>query len=227
MFKSIVLPTVLALVASTSALPANINYGRDSVSDISSLTARATAPPACSSKATRREVSYAGSIAKRIAQADLPAVAQSWQDLCQQSGVDISAAAGNPCVQLAGIDGINALLANSDECAQQNNADAMVDFAKRAGVKNKSALIANAVAYRKHPRNALALDGGVTPSTPFCQTQAKNVELQGVVNGQLAGVNPGLFGGPKFTVVAFGDPHSCPFGQTPDVSTCTCTGTAK
>jgi hypothetical protein len=67
----------------------------------------------------------------------------------------------------------------------------------------------NAVAYRKHPRNALALDGGVTPSTPFCQQAPKNAELKGVVNGQLDGVNPGLFGGPKFAVVAFGDRTYC------------------
>ena len=63
----------------------------------------------------------------------------------------------------------------------------------------------NALAYRKHPRNALALTGGVTPSTPFCQQAPKNSELNGVVNAQLSGVNPGLFGGPQFAVVAFGD----------------------
>lgn len=72
---------------------------------------------------------------KRIAQSDLGAVAQSWQDLCNASGGDITT--GNPCVQLAGIDGINSLLANADACAQQDNADAMVDFAKSAGVTNK------------------------------------------------------------------------------------------
>lgn len=103
----------------------------------------------------------------------------------------------------------------------------MVTFAKSKGIKNKDALIgetplslahahvltcncaceqtANAIAYRKHPRNALALDGGLTPSTPFCQKAPMNDELKGVVNAQLSGVNPGLFGGPKFTPVAFGD----------------------
>jgi hypothetical protein len=63
----------------------------------------------------------------------------------------------------------------------------------------------NAIAYRKHPRNALALEGGLTPSTPFCQEAPKNPELNGIVNAQLSGVNSGLFGGPQFTPVAFGD----------------------
>lgn len=98
----------------------------------------------------------------------------------------------------------------------------MVTFAKGAGITNKDALIANAQAYAVHPRNALELVGGLIPSTPFCQEAPKNLELDGLSHKQLDGVNPGLFGGPKFDVVAFGDPASCPFGQTPDVDTCTC-----
>jgi hypothetical protein len=92
-----------------------------------SLEARqAVAPPACAAKGTtKRSTSPGLSIAKRIAQEDLPQVAQSWQDLCNVSGGDISAANGNPCVTLAGVNGINALLANADPCAQQDNADAM------------------------------------------------------------------------------------------------------
>ncbi|CAL1705184.1 unnamed protein product [Somion occarium] len=188
-----------------------------------SLEARAaTAPPACAAKGkrsdrlTRRSES---GIAKRIAQNDLGAVAQSWQDLCLKSGGDTQT--GDPCVQLAGINGINALLANSDPCAQQDNADAMIDFAKSNGVTNKDALIANAVSYAKHPRNALNIDGTV-PSTPFCQKAPKNAELKGVTRAQLDGVNPGLFGSPALGVFAFGDPRTCPFGKTPDVSTCSC-----
>jgi hypothetical protein len=106
-------------------------------------------------------------------------------------------------VKLAGVDGINALLANADACAQQDNADAMVDFAKQPGVKNEQALIGNAVAYRKHPRNALNINGAV-PSTLFCEKAPRNPELQGVVNVQLQGVDPGLFGSPSTGVVAFG-----------------------
>jgi hypothetical protein len=170
---------------------------------------------------------------------DLPAVAQSWQDLCLASGGDI--VTNDPCVQLAGINGINALLAGADPCAQQDNADAMVDFAKSPNVTNEDALIANAVAYRQHPRNALDIGGGLIPSTPFCERAPRNPELNGLFNGQLQGVNPALFGGPKFPVIAFGARKqtflrfafpcfnffcfavgTCPMGQTPDVSTCTC-----
>lgn len=157
------------------------------------------------------------------------------------SGGDI--VTGGPCVQLAGIDGINALLADADPCAQQDNADAMINFAKSAGVENSDALIANAVAYRVHARNALNVNG-VIPSTPYCQRAPRNEELQGIVNAQLEGVNPGIFGGPSFGLMAFGDREwmimhhvrfivsfsqrcshvasSCPLGSTPDPDTCGC-----
>lgn len=153
-------------------------------------------------------------IAKRIAQSDLGQVAQSWQDLCLKSGGDITT--NQPCVKLAGIDGINALLANADPCAQQDNADAMINFAKSNGVTNKDALIGNAIAYAKHPRNALNING-IVPSTPFCQKAPKNAELKGVVRAQLDGVNPGLFGSPALGVFAFGDreyslPHTLSYG---------------
>jgi hypothetical protein len=72
-------------------------------------------------------------------------------------------------VVLAGLNGINALPLGADACAQQNNADAMVDFAKLPGIKNKQALTDNASAYRKHPRNALN-NGGVVPSTLFWES---------------------------------------------------------
>jgi len=181
------------------------------------LAARdAVAPPACKNK---RKRSVSVSLMKRIAQDDLNAVAQSWQDLCEASGGDI--VTNTPCVTLAGVNGINALLANGGPCDQQDNADAMIDFAKSDGVTNGPALIANAISYREHPRNALNING-VTPSTPFCQTAPKNSELDGIVNAQLDGVDPGLFGSPNTGIVAFGDPSSCPFGKTPDVATCTC-----
>ena len=80
----------------------------------------------------------------------------------------------------------------------------MIDFAKSPGVTNSEALIANAVAYRQHPRNALNIEG-IIPSTPYCQKAPRNAELNGVVNAQLPEVNPGVFGGPSFGLVAFGD----------------------
>jgi hypothetical protein len=165
-------------------------------------SANPAAPPACP-KTTRRDFTPTESnLLKRIAQTDLVAVAQSWQNLCVASGGPRSPGP-DPCVQLAGQNGISSLLAGADACAQQDNADAMIDFAKKPGIKNQQALIANAIAYRKHPRNALNING-VTPSTPFCQRAPRNPELKGVVNGQLKGVDPGLFGGPNSAVVPFG-----------------------
>jgi len=189
------------------------------------VRANPTPPPACEAKQKRSEESIRARgginpLYKRIAQTDLGQVAQSWQDLCKASGGPQDPN-NDPCVVLAGINGINALLAGADACAQQDNADAMVDFAKLPGINNKQALIDNAVAYRKHPRNALNING-VVPSTPFCENAPRNPELNGTVNGQLNGVDPGLFGSPNTTIVAFGAPGTCPFGQTADVATCTC-----
>ena len=118
------------------------------------------------------------------------------------SGGDIFTS--DPCVNLAGVDGINALLSTGGVCDQQDNADKMIDFAKSPGVQNQDALIAAAIAYRQHPRNAEDIGGGVIPSVPYCTKQPRNQELVGVVNEQLPGVNPGLFGGPNSPVVAFG-----------------------
>jgi hypothetical protein len=80
----------------------------------------------------------------------------------------------------------------------------MIDFAKSPGVTNQAALIAAAVAYRQHPRNADDTGGGMVPSTPYCTEQPRNQELVGIVNEQLPDVNPGLFGGPNTPVIAFG-----------------------
>ena len=80
----------------------------------------------------------------------------------------------------------------------------MIDFAKSSGVNNKDALIAAAIAYRKHPRNAEDIGQGVIPSTPYCTKQPRNQELARIVNDQLPGVNPGLFGSPNSPIIAFG-----------------------
>ena len=180
----------------------NLSYLTAKSTDIKTviLSSDATAPLACEAKSKRSSYPFH---LKRIAQTDLGQVAQSWQDLCVKSGGNRNGAGGDPCVTLAGQNGISALLANADACAQQDNADAMIDFAKSPGVNNEQALIANAIAYRQHPRNALNI-GGVTPSTLFCESAPRNQELNGVVNGQLQGVDPGLFGSPNTGIVAFG-----------------------
>jgi hypothetical protein len=99
----------------------------------------------------------------------------------------------------------------------------MVDFANSPNVTNRNALIENAIAYRKHPRNVLNING-VVPSTPYCQKVPRNQEvsaclhwldwttnhsrcsqLNGLVNVQLDGADPGIFGSPALGVFPFGD----------------------
>ena len=166
------------------------------------IQSAATAPPACEAKQQKRSEFARNPLLKRIAQTNLTEIAQSWQNLCVVSGGHRDPN-NDPCVQLAGIRGLNALLAGAGPCDQQNNADSMIDFAKSPGIVNKNALIANAISYRQNPRNALNI-GGVVPSTPFCENAPRNPELVGVFNGQLQGVNTGLFGGPNFPIVPFG-----------------------
>ena len=99
--------------------------------------------------------------------------------------------------------GIKALLASADVCAQQDNADAMVDFAKQPGINNTQDLINNAITYRQHPRNAEVVNG-ITPSTLFCTKFPRNLELISVFNAQLPGVDPAMFGSPTTGLVGFG-----------------------
>lgn len=106
---------------------------------------------------------------------------------------------------LAGLAGIEALLSTGGICDQQDVADKMIDFAKSAGITNKDALVTAAIAYRQHARNADDMGGGMIPSTPYCTRSPRNPELVGIVNEQLSGVNPGLYGGPNESIVAFGE----------------------
>ncbi|TFK63227.1 hypothetical protein BDN72DRAFT_964042 [Pluteus cervinus] len=156
---------------------------------------------------------------KRIAQSDLPSLAQEWQDLCLASGGDTST--NDPCVQLAGVQGINALLVDADPCDQQNVADAMIDFANSPGVTNQAALMAYAVKYMQHPRNAVEVMG-VIPSSMYCQSPPANSELNGLYNAQLEGCDPGLYGSPYTPMVPFGSEGTCPYGYTADMSSCSC-----
>jgi hypothetical protein len=148
-----------------------------------------TPPPACEAKQQQNKCSEStvGSLLlKRIAQTDLgqssPKLAKPLRGERRTSGPEQRV--NDPCVAvvLAEINGINALLAGAESRAQQNNADAMMDFAKLPGINNKQALIDNAVAYRKDPCNALD-SSGIVPSTLLCET-APNPGLNGAVNGQ-------------------------------------------
>ncbi|TFK42299.1 hypothetical protein BDQ12DRAFT_662574 [Crucibulum laeve] len=203
--STVVDPSITAdnstLPADNSTLPAD----NSTLADNSTSTDNSTT--------TRR------SLSARIEQFDLPDMALKWQDLCLQSGGDIIT--NDPCVFLAGLGGINALLADADTCAQQDIADAMITFAKSKGVTNSKALIAQAIAFRKHPRSAVDILG-VVPGTLYCQKAPVNPELSGVVNAQLDGVTPGLYGSPSIPIVPFGSDGTCPFGTIADVSSCSC-----
>jgi hypothetical protein len=83
--------------------------------DLYSRQGDPTAPPACAAQAHKQSRMR---LSRRIAQDDLGTVAQSWKDLCLKSGGNITSTA-QPCLNLADIDGLNALLANADPCAQQ------------------------------------------------------------------------------------------------------------
>ncbi|KAJ6525624.1 hypothetical protein B0H19DRAFT_971090, partial [Mycena capillaripes] len=143
----------------------------------------------------------------------------TWFDLCSNSGGNIFDDS-DPCFEY-GIDGFSALFADADVCAQQEIADEMITFAKSEGVKNSADLIQLAVAYRRMPRES-ALLFGFYPSTPYCRQRPINSELNGVWNEQPEGVTIGLFGGPNYPIVPFGEDGSCPYGQVPDVTSCSC-----
>ncbi|KAJ6597058.1 hypothetical protein DFH09DRAFT_1133512 [Mycena vulgaris] len=157
-------------------------------------------------------------VAKRYGYYDFE---DAWFDLCMNSGGDIFDDS-DPCFEY-GINGFSALLADADVCAQQENADAMITFAKSRGVMNTADLIEVAVAYRRLARESVEIMG-FYPSTPYCVQSPINLELRGVWNEQPEGVTFYLFGGPSYPIVTFGDDVSCPYGQTPDVTTCSCVG---
>jgi hypothetical protein len=125
-----------------------------------------------------------------------------WFDLCSNSGGDIFGDS-DPCFEY-GLDGFSALFADSDVCDQQDAADAMILFAKSEGVQNSDDLINLALAYRRLPRESVELFG-FYPSTPYCGRPSINTELSGIWNEQPEGVTIGLFGGPNYPIVPFGE----------------------
>jgi len=144
----------------------------------------------------------------------------TWFDLCMNSGGNLFYDDTDPCFDY-GIDGFSALFADADVCAQQDLADQMITFAKSEGITNSADLIQVAVAYRQLPRESVEIFG-FYPSTPYCNKLSINTELRGIWNEQPEGVTSGLFGGPNYPIVPFGEDGSCPYGQYPDVTSCSC-----
>jgi len=202
-------PTTLSPNATDSGVTSDANVTTTDVS-LDPTASDSAAVPDATSTATdslnSTDTSSANvtdaSLSRRFAQLDLPDLALAWQNLCFASGGDIFT--NDPCVELAGLGGINALLANANPCDQQDVADAMIDFARSEGVINSDELIAFAIQYRQHPRNALNILG-VVPSSPYCLVAPRNPELFGIYNGQVDGVVPGLYGGPNVPIVPFGE----------------------
>ncbi|KAI0253543.1 hypothetical protein BJV78DRAFT_1122936 [Lactifluus subvellereus] len=134
-------------------------------------------------------------VLKQIVQSDL---GQRWpQDVCMKCGTRTK----TPCVKLGWQNGNSALLVNADADARRENADAMIDFAELLRLKNNQAYIGNAIAFRKHPpRSAVNMTNDVVPST-LLERAPRNPELRrgrsGIVNAQLQGVDPDLFGRPR------------------------------
>ncbi|KAF9477556.1 hypothetical protein BDN70DRAFT_896432 [Pholiota conissans] len=143
----------------------------------------------------------------------------TWETLCLNSGGDIFT--DDPCTNLAGFNGIDALLETAGSCDQQFIADSMITFAKSKGIRNSDDLINFALSYRRHARNAVKILD-IIPSSLYCLEEPVNVELHGVYNEQLEGCDPGLFGSPTVSMVPFGSDGTCPFGMSADVDTCGC-----
>lgn len=144
----------------------------------------------------------------------------SWLDLCLHSGGDIFSSESSPCIDF-GFDGYTALLADADVCAQQEVAERMITFAKSSHVENSEELIHVALGYRRQARQVVEVFG-FHPSTPYCHRRPIHSELFGVWNAQLEGVTLGLYGGPNYSIVRFGDDSSCPWGLSPDLDNCSC-----
>ncbi|KAJ7174014.1 hypothetical protein C8R43DRAFT_1119403 [Mycena crocata] len=202
-----------------STLPEPITAENTTVVDNSIV---ADAPVDANDTAPADNSTDADAVAKRYNAYEFHDFGDAWFDLCMNSGGDIFHDS-DPCFTY-GINGFSALLADADVCAQQENAEAMITFAKSRGVLNSVELIQVATAYRRLPRESVQIFG-LYPSTPYCGRASIHPELRGIWNEQLEFVTIGLFGGPNYPIVRFGEEGSCPYGLSPDVTSCSCVST--
>ncbi|KAJ7087870.1 hypothetical protein C8R44DRAFT_29813 [Mycena epipterygia] len=214
-----------ATVADNSTItPPNLSNVTDLTgSDNStSTTPNVTATPVdanatTSANTTSADTTTASNTTKRYGDYDWE---DAWFELCMDSCGDIYDS--DPCFDFT-INGFSALSADANVCAQQETADGMISWAKSRGGRNTADLINVAQVYRQIARESVEIMG-IYPSTPYCTTAPINSELMGICNEQPEGVTRGLYGGPNYPIVSFGDGASCPYGQTPDVTTCSCVG---
>ena len=166
--------------------------------DLSRTSSRMDIPPRCASASRSTPASSDSDMSE---ESSFSSFVQTWKTLCPSSGGDIYT--NDPCSQLAGFAGVNALMEFADPCDQQHIADSMITFAKSKGIKNKDSLIKFALQYRKHYRNSVEILG-VIPSSFYCMETPVNSELDGVSNAQMSGTNPGIFGSPSSPLAPFG-----------------------
>ncbi|WAQ89842.1 hypothetical protein PtA15_11A534 [Puccinia triticina] len=130
---------------------------------------------------------------------------------------------GNICGTFAG-DAIAPLLAASDECAQQDMADRIIDAAKNLsnGITSsdtRNQMIITAMAYREAEKNTLPIYPDLIPrNSVYCQKPPKNSELKGLVQKQDPANGPLLFFDHLVhtngsTVLLDSQPNTRPFGE--------------
>ncbi|KAI0045712.1 hypothetical protein FA95DRAFT_1495149 [Auriscalpium vulgare] len=130
---------------------------------------------------------------KRIAQ-DISTSTTQWEKACD------AAKGGDKCNPVA-VAAFSTLLAAPGPCAQQDNADKMVDLAKT--LNNDPNMIKLAQIFAQQPRNTPSSE-----SVQYCQTAPKNKELDGLFQCQFQGANPTQFVGD----VKVGAAGTIPFG---------------
>lgn len=215
-------PACAALNSTISSIPDNSTVipslvpDNSTVADNSTTNAGTTANANATIPADNSTITDNSTVTKRY---DLSSdnFVDAWFDLCSNSGGDVFSDDSDPCFDY-GLDGYSALFADADVCAQQEIADSMISFAKSSHVKNSADIIQMAISYRKMPRQSEMLFG-FYPSTPYCTIAPINGELSGIWNEQPEGVSAGLFGGPNYPIMPFGESGSC---QVSDVTTCSC-----
>ncbi|KAH9926285.1 uncharacterized protein BXZ73DRAFT_102967 [Epithele typhae] len=156
----------------------------------------------------------AAPLAVRVTQ-DVSDATHEWTQACVKAG------GGSSCKNL-GLNAVNSLAETASVCAQQDAADAMVDFAK--SLFNDQDMIRLAQIFVQQPRNT-----ATNQSTPYCQDDPNNKELLGLYQCQFAsasntafvgGAQPGERGTiPARLTAPLDPPGSCPAhpdGPIPD-----------
>ncbi|KAH8118038.1 hypothetical protein DFH11DRAFT_1541287 [Phellopilus nigrolimitatus] len=127
-----------------------------------------------------------------------------------------SACSGQVCGTLAG-SAISTLLGAASECAQQDQADDIIDAAAQFDNATAANMIALAVEFRQVEKNTPP-DSSTNPPTNrnsvFCQTAPRNAQLNGLVQAQDPANDPNVFFDPatSSSVTLGSQANTFPFG---------------